>query len=303
MNYKVVVFGVKDTSESIIDYIQKEICQVDLIITVDEKVSKTNQISGYTKLDSIAEKYGIQIHKAESYSLHYVDQDPKGHFQDVQDIRLMGSAEERLTIPFIAKDSINYIRPNDYNVTISVKDSCGKTVDFPLVLHVQYPSWIIQQRWNDVLAVTNENYNGGYMFSSIIWYHEGARMSARGEHNSYIYTGEKGKTLDYGTSYWVGVVRTGEDKTICSCAFKPKQQSDNTSFKPLQIAKRQSAIHIQAGTDGTYMLYDICGKQIETGNVVANEWTQIAEAAGAGTYIVSFHGTNGQNETKKFVKN
>lgn len=69
MNYKVVVFGVKDTSESIIDYIQKEICQVDLIITVDESVSKKNQISGYTKLDSIAKKYGIQIHKAESYSL------------------------------------------------------------------------------------------------------------------------------------------------------------------------------------------------------------------------------------------
>lgn len=69
MNYRVVVFGVKDTSESIIDYIQNEICQVDLVITVDESVSKKNQISGYTKLDSVAEKYGIQIHKAESYSL------------------------------------------------------------------------------------------------------------------------------------------------------------------------------------------------------------------------------------------
>ena len=31
MKYKVVVFGVKDTSENIVDFIQKEICPVDLV--------------------------------------------------------------------------------------------------------------------------------------------------------------------------------------------------------------------------------------------------------------------------------
>ena len=54
MKYKVVVFGVKDTSENIVNFIQKEICPVDLII---------KGLSGLTK------KYGIPVHEADSYFL------------------------------------------------------------------------------------------------------------------------------------------------------------------------------------------------------------------------------------------
>ncbi len=38
MHYKVVVFGVKDTSENIIEFIQGEICKVDLVISIAPKV-------------------------------------------------------------------------------------------------------------------------------------------------------------------------------------------------------------------------------------------------------------------------
>ena len=37
MKYKVVVFGVKDTSENIIRFIHETICPVDLIVTIDNK--------------------------------------------------------------------------------------------------------------------------------------------------------------------------------------------------------------------------------------------------------------------------
>ena len=34
MKYKVVVFGVKDTSENIVEFIREQICPVDLVITI-----------------------------------------------------------------------------------------------------------------------------------------------------------------------------------------------------------------------------------------------------------------------------
>lgn len=69
MNYKVVVFGVKDTSENIISFIQEQICPVDLIITISPEVTKKNQVSGYKGLSFLTEKYGIPVHEADSYFL------------------------------------------------------------------------------------------------------------------------------------------------------------------------------------------------------------------------------------------
>ena len=69
MKYKVVVFGVKDTSENIVNFIQKEICPVDLVITISPEVTKKNQVSGYKGLSVLTEKYGIPVHEADSYFL------------------------------------------------------------------------------------------------------------------------------------------------------------------------------------------------------------------------------------------
>ena len=69
MNYKVVVFGVKDTSENIVDFIHNTICPVDLVITISPEVTKKNQVSGYKGLSVLTEKYGIPVHEADSYFL------------------------------------------------------------------------------------------------------------------------------------------------------------------------------------------------------------------------------------------
>lgn len=69
MKYKVVVFGVKDTSENIVSFIQEEICPVDLVVTISPEVTKRNQIAGYKGLSVLTEKYGIPVHEADSYFL------------------------------------------------------------------------------------------------------------------------------------------------------------------------------------------------------------------------------------------
>lgn len=69
MRYKVVVFGVKDTSENIVSFITEQICPVDLVITISPEVTKKNQVSGYKGLSALTEKYGIPVHEADSYFL------------------------------------------------------------------------------------------------------------------------------------------------------------------------------------------------------------------------------------------
>lgn len=69
MKYKVVVFGVKDTSENIVEFIHQQICPVDLVITISPEVLAKNQVSGYKGLSILTERYGIPVHEAESYFL------------------------------------------------------------------------------------------------------------------------------------------------------------------------------------------------------------------------------------------
>lgn len=69
MNYKVTVFGVKDTTKIIVKYISENIGKVDLIVTIEDEVLKKNDIAGFEKLDDIADKYDIELFKVPSYSL------------------------------------------------------------------------------------------------------------------------------------------------------------------------------------------------------------------------------------------
>ena len=69
MKYKVVVFGVKDTSENIVEFIHNTICPVDLVITINTEVLKKNQVSGFKGLSVLTDRYGIPVFEADSYFL------------------------------------------------------------------------------------------------------------------------------------------------------------------------------------------------------------------------------------------
>lgn len=69
MKYKVVVFGVKDTSENIVEFIHKKICPVELVITISKEVLNKNQVSGFKGLSVLTERYGIPVFEADSYFL------------------------------------------------------------------------------------------------------------------------------------------------------------------------------------------------------------------------------------------
>ncbi len=247
----------------------------------------------------------IQQGKAVSYSVHYGKQDPYGHLQDLQDVPVTGNV---LTIPFATiADTTKYIRPDTYPMTVSVVDTCDQEHVFTLALEVLYPSWIMKQRWNDVIALYNEHYNGGYRFSSITWYHEGVIIPGRGDHNSYIYVeGDDSQTLDFGTAYWASLVREGESRAICTCKLRPEFTThSHTSFSPLvKISSRDHGRHLQLETtaNGSYVLYDVCGHQLGDGwfgEEYQNFQINLPAQFTSGTYIVLFRSDEGGTETHK----
>lgn len=69
MHYKIVIFGVKDTTVEMIEYIQNTICSVDLIITINQSVLTKNHISGFSELQSVGNAYNITLFESSSYAL------------------------------------------------------------------------------------------------------------------------------------------------------------------------------------------------------------------------------------------
>lgn len=80
MHYKVVLFGVKDTSETIIEFIHNTICPIDLIVTIHPCVLEKNDVSGYKGLTYFTEKYKIPVFQVKSYSL--IDEETKAFFEE-----------------------------------------------------------------------------------------------------------------------------------------------------------------------------------------------------------------------------
>ena len=81
MHYNVTVFGVKDSSEIIIDYIAGEVADIDLVVTISQNAKNRNEIAGVTNtLQELCSGYGIPVFEADSYKLD--DEKSRAFFAD-----------------------------------------------------------------------------------------------------------------------------------------------------------------------------------------------------------------------------
>lgn len=69
MHYRVVIFGVKDTTAEIVKYVQEKLIPVDLLVTIHPDVLSGNQVSGYKGLSYLKQEYGIEVFETHSYGL------------------------------------------------------------------------------------------------------------------------------------------------------------------------------------------------------------------------------------------
>ena len=107
------------------------------------------------------------------------------------------------------------VYPDYYSGTVLLSDAssgCQKTVN--LKFDVYYSKNIMQQKWDNVIALLNEYYNGGYQFAGYQWYRNGELMT--GETYSYIYL-KNGAKLSSDDCYSVEITRLDGSQMFSCC--------------------------------------------------------------------------------------
>ena len=223
------------------------------------------------------------------------------------------SAKIAIPIPQDASDPKHYVRPDIYSLDVSVLDECGSPYTVKASLTVHYPSWLLLQRWNDVLSVRNEDYNGGYEFSDIKWFHEGTPVDGSGEHGAYLYVKPH---LVYGDAYWAELTRADDGVTITTCPYYPVQMQDTirlgdviepyVTVTPNMVSSQNMSVTVKTNICGTYFVYNSDGNQLgRHAFCPPADGTFTIDLSpyhvSGGLYVIAFHGVEGSVFTTKVI--
>lgn len=184
-----------------------------------------------------------------TYGLRFGDKAKAAGFVDADGIK-METHYVKVQLP----DSVT---PDEYEVSVVLVDaSCGNdTVVVPF--SVLYPADIMKQKWNNVVALKNELYNGGYVFSSYQWYRNGTPMD--GETGSYIYLGE-GVAFAEGDEFRVEVTRASDGVRLMSCPLLVEPHEDVQTYPSLTVVGLTSPVPMEnVGSPVRVRIWSVAG--------------------------------------------
>lgn len=148
--------------------------------------------------------------------------------------------------------------PNIYKGSILLEDSLPEhNVRLPFTVTIRYASSIITQRWNDVLAIRNADYNGGYLFTAVQWYLGESPIQGATEFN--YFAGENTQ-LRFGEPYSALLTRD-DGVQLFTCPIEPEKVSADITDMPTLVPLGSS---IQVQGKGKAYWYDVLGRPHHT---------------------------------------
>ena len=184
------------------------------------------------------------------------------------------------------------VKPNRYKATLSFGElACGGD-DIDLLVDVYYPSSVIAQRWNDVLAVRNSEYNGGYEFVDYQWYKNDEPIS--GATSSILY-----EDLDFDAEYSVLLTRNDGVKEMV-CAVKPTRFDDTKESVVVFSSNSSSQVVVKAPKSAQVRVWSTTGLllgeySIDKGENIFNLDKQV------GVYFLEFIFVDGTRVVERIV--
>ena len=166
------------------------------------------------------------------------------------DMNIVGGepVDEAVVIPVT-----DAVLPGCYRATIDFENmECGNYIH-TIVVNINYPDTIIAQRWNDVLAIQNATYNGGYNFSAFQWYVDGVAID--GATNSILYLPEG---LDVGANYYAALTRANDGVLAYTCRVQPIYIADVVN-SPI-VTFSGSTLTVQGDVQGVARLWSMSGQ-------------------------------------------
>ncbi len=148
----------------------------------------------------------------------------------------------------------------------------------PISLTLLYPSSVLEQAWNDVVAVLADNYNGGYHFVDFQWYENGVLLA--GETHSYIY-----RPLIMGGEYRA-LLTEENGMQLLTCPLIAEPHTDITLYPT--IASPNQIIKGQVGEEAEIIIHGADGKLIMHTAIPAGNYEFTAPVE-AGLYLVNMH--------------
>lgn len=254
---------------------------LDLIVYDKLKVNAVNEYTVCHGETSFLFEYTIEQGYTKLYSLRFEDD----VFASLQDTLEFSNTIE-VAIP---EDAI----PNTYVGELSFVDTISDDVRIPFQLHILYNADLVAQRWNDVLAVKNAEYNGGFEFAKYQWYKKGATdttfLPLLGDTLSYLY-----EPLDVEAVYAVGLTRQGDTTEILTCDVYPEDFSSVPAV-PTLVEKSQP---ISIAARGQVAAIRVAQWTMFNGTIVATQ--QVVDGVGlvaphvSGLYLLTLTDDSGK---------
>lgn len=187
------------------------------------------------------------------------------------------------------------IEPNLYTINLDFgHQSCGQTGDATRV-NIYYSREVMAQRWNDVLAVKNETYNGGgYQFVSFQWYKNGEPIL--GATSSILYEPDG---LDLTAEYSVLLTRLSDNVTMMSCVADLKDLSSATNSAYI-VMSGDEIIDVESTENAKLIIWSTMGVKVAEYDIFKGLNTLNLNSL-VGVYIFEFINENNCQEVQQVV--
>lgn len=243
-----------------------------------------------------------------AYSLYFEDLALEQGFANVIDepIDVTESMSIIVTMPPYSAD--DYPDPYDYHVAIQFDNGYCLNRDsltVPFILDLHYPSFVIEQHWNDVIGILVPALNGGYSFTSYQWYRNDSIMV--GETGPYLY---QPHLLDPEATYSVALTRVGDSIAYLTCPITPVMMYDELKptlpyidVVPNCVVRQNPIVNILAVNPGSYRLFDAFGTLITTGAFTPDEHHayEVRMPDTSGLYLFELRENSGLTRTVKVL--
>ena len=243
--------------------------------------------------DEIEIDYVLESGMLTGYNVAYSEKAKKVGFEDVEVLDSVGEMESiKLVLP-------ETLRPDKYEVKFTFYNSDCGNLDTTLVFDVLYPDSVIAQRWNDVLAVKNSNYNGGYEFVAYQWFLNGVPLD--GFTTSQYYTGED---LDFNGEYQVLLTRKDDGVEAFTCGIVPTKFEEEilTNGGVLVFVVSNSSVNIETSESAKCCIYNTSGLLCSSFDLDKGS-NSVELPYESGVYIVHLLYANGDVDVQKIVFN
>ena len=227
----------------------------DSVITLQLTINKV-EVRRVIADDQCADDPALEITIKHKGFIHQVEFlfDEKAHEIGLQDILLPMTEDGVLSIPFTARAGAC-----SATVHLIFRGQVVDTLTVPIML--RYPSSVLEQAWNDVIAVLTPQYNGGYDFVAFQWYENDRPLA--GETHGYLY-----RPLRMGLAY--SALLTEPDGTqLMTCPIIATEQPE-VSLYPTMVVPNQ-LIHCTVHEKAELVLYDTAGRMITSRTLDAGE--------------------------------